>query len=156
MDFALLAFGLLLIFLEFYLPGGIAAAAGVVLVIISVFVAAAGESTALEVVLFTVGAIVAVGLTVKLALWRLRNSDPEKGIYSFGDQEGFKASSFDLETIGKHGTVYSDLKPSGHVTIDNKRHQAIAETGYIEKGEQITVLKGRGAYLVVRRLDRTS
>ena len=55
-----------------------------------------------------------------MALRRLERSDPNSGIYSTADQEGFKSQDFDSDAIGKVGVVHSDLKPSGHITVEGK------------------------------------
>ncbi len=44
------------------------------------------------------------------------------------------------ELVGKLGVVYTDLRPSGKITIDNEVYSAISHDGtYIEKGSTVTV-----------------
>lgn len=146
----LLLVGLLLIFLEFFLPGGVMGAAGGLIVIGSVVVFASGDHSAIEVLLFAAAAVVGVTTVIKLSLDRVRKADPNLGLYSNSDQEGYQASEFDVDMIGEEGEVLSDLKPSGHVVIHGRRHQAVSQSGYIKSGEKVVVIEGRGAHLIVR------
>jgi len=43
------------------------------------------------------------------------------------------------ELIGQTGTASTVLRPSGKITIDDEEYDAVAETGYIDKGSEIQV-----------------
>lgn len=45
------------------------------------------------------------------------------------------------ELMGKSGTAYTMLRPSGKVEIDDEVYDATALTGYIDKGESVKVVK---------------
>lgn len=145
-----LCIGLLVIFLEFFLPGGILALIGAVVIIASIVLYAIQDNSPLGIALFVIGAIIGVIATCKAALTLLRRSTPKAGWYSHADQEGYKATEFNSETIGKRGKAYSDLKPSGYVIVEGKRYQALSQSGYIEEGTDIQVIGGQGAYLLVK------
>lgn len=52
--------------------------------------------------------------------------------------------SIDNETklmVGKEGVTVTVLRPSGKISIDNNIYDAISETGFIEKGTPIKVIK---------------
>ncbi|MBI3211628.1 MAG: hypothetical protein HYZ47_02960 [Simkania negevensis] len=70
-------------------------------------------------------------------------------IISDADQEGFVAASFNRQLIGKRGVVATELKPAGHIVIENIRYQALSDGGFVDKGESVEVIGGRGAYLIV-------
>ena len=53
--------------------------------------------------------------------------------------------------VGKEGTASTILRPSGKVEIDGSIYDATAETGFIDKGEKITVVKFETAQLFVRK-----
>ncbi|MCF8297988.1 MAG: hypothetical protein K9J13_10625 [Saprospiraceae bacterium] len=55
--------------------------------------------------------------------------------------------------VGKTGTAATILRPAGKVVIDDGYYDATAETGYIEKGDKIKVIKFEGAQIVVRKED---
>ncbi len=53
--------------------------------------------------------------------------------------------------IGKNGKALTIMRPSGKVTIEGDIYDAVAETGYIEEGEEVTVIKFETAQLFVRK-----
>ena len=138
--------GLILIYLEFFIPGAILGAVGILFLISSlVMVGMSLSLTYFGVFFFVLVALVI--FTLKLGLNRTK-----KIISLRGDQAGYVASSFDQTLIGKKGVVLSDLKPSGHIQIDNTPYQAISESLYIIKGTSIVVVGGRGSYLIVKEV----
>ena len=52
---------------------------------------------------------------------------------------------------GSKGLAVSDLRPSGKVDIGEERYDAMTEGGYIEKGDEVTVIDVRGNHLLVRK-----
>lgn len=67
-------------------------------------------------------------------------------------EEGFsiEESSYS-KLIGAQGQAQTDLRPSGKVKIENGYYDAVAKIGYIEKGENITVLGYENAQLIVMK-----
>lgn len=55
--------------------------------------------------------------------------------------------------VGKSGVTETPLHPSGAVRIDGKRVIALAESGMIEKGCSVTVIKAAGTNVIVRKTD---
>lgn len=149
--FLLLILGLLLIFVEFYLPGGIMGVVGGLLILLSVISFARETEHPLAIIAFIVLAAVSLGAVVRLALRLIRRSKPGRGIYSWGDQEGYQASSYDRGAIGKVGIVSSDLKPGGHILVEGKSHSAISMAGYLPRGTEVIVVSGEGETLYVKQ-----
>ncbi len=54
------------------------------------------------------------------------------------------------ELLGKSGLVLSDLRPVGMCDFDGRRVECVAETGYIEKDNKVTVVRVEGTQLTVR------
>lgn len=146
--------GLLLIFIEFYVPGAIMAIAGTVLIIFSVFQFSTASGSAIASILYIVAVLASIALTIKFALWRIKNAKPQYSIYSNSDQEGYFASSYDKSAIGKTGTVLSDLKPGGYIKVEGKQHQAISQSGYINRGEEVLVIGGQEESLIVKPVKK--
>lgn len=153
-SFIFLTVGLLLIFLEFYFPGGILGVIGTLALMSSIFVFYYEFNSPLMTIFFITFMIALLACVIKLALWRITAAPPNRSIYLQGDQEGYTASSYDKDAIGKVAVVSSDLKPGGHVLMEGKRHQAISQTGYIAKGEQVMVVGGEGESLIVRHCSK--
>ena len=149
--FILWLLGLVLIYIEFFVPGAAIGIAGGLLLIASIFLFAMEYGSAWLVAIYLVAVLISLAALIKYALWRIPRVKPDSSIYSAKDQEGYYASSFDESAIGKSGTVLSDLKPGGYIMIDGIQHQAISESGYIVQGEEVIVLRGEGESLIVRK-----
>lgn len=66
--------------------------------------------------------------------------------------EGFTSSSVHYtEMSGKSGKAFTMLRPAGKVEIENEVFDAVAESGFIEKGEDILVVNYENAQLIVRK-----
>lgn len=152
--FILLALGLVLIFIEFYIPGAIIGVIGSLLVILSLALFASQTSSVWAILLYFFGVAISIALLIKFALWRIVHSKPELSIYSGHDQEGYQASQYDKTALGKLGIVLSDLKPGGYILIEGKQHQAISISGYIPKGVEVIVLSGQEESLIVKQSKR--
>jgi membrane-bound ClpP family serine protease len=151
MVFILLIIGLVLVYLEFYLPGAVMGTAGALLLIASLFFFMMQyQSTPLTLLYlaFILGALAAV---IKYALWKIPRSKPDSSIYSKDSQNGYFASSFDPAMIGKKGVVVTDLKPGGYILIDGVQAQALSESGYLTQGTEVIVLRGDGDSLIVKQ-----
>jgi len=137
----------MLLFLEFYLPGGIMAIGAVVFFIASIVHAALLYEIS-TVVLFFVASLIGVGFVIRLSLSRVKKSSDT--IFLNSDQEGFEGVEKKSTHIGKEGVALSDLSPSGVVRIEGSREQVVCQEGYVEKGSTVVVVDSRGGYLVVR------
>jgi membrane-bound serine protease (ClpP class) len=152
--YLLLFLGMLLIFLEFYVPGAIMGICGGAMVFISIILYAMQSQSLVFTLLYIAGTIVCLALLFKFALWRIRSAKPAHSIFSDSSQEGFIASHVDISVIGKKGIVDTDLKPSGHIIVDGKRLQARSQSGYITKGSEVVVIGGQEASLIVKPVTK--
>lgn len=151
---AILVIGLLLVYSEFFLPGGVMGTVGGILIVVSTVVFASNSNGILPALLFIVLALLALAGVIRLALWRIQQAAPEHSVFLRDDQAGFVASRFDQEVVGQDGEAVSDLKPSGHVLVSGKRYQAVSQSGYVTKGTAIRVTGGRSAYLTVKSKNK--
>jgi len=146
---AILAFlGLALIYLEFFLPTGLSAVFGAIVLIGSVVYFSVNTPELFFVLIYVVSMLIMVFMICKLALWQIERK--KNSLYLDQDQEGFQASFFDKTLIGKTGVCLSDLKPSGHISLDSESYQAVSKAGYLSKGTSIIVIGGQGAYVFVQ------
>ena len=72
--------GLLLIFLEFYLPGAILGILGGLFVFASLLIYASQSASPLATLSFSFAVIASVVLIIRFALWRIRTARPENSI----------------------------------------------------------------------------
>jgi len=98
--------------------------------------------------------LASVCLVVRLGIWQVRSC--KKTMYLDTDQEGYQACLYPKDLVGKGGVALNDLKPSGHIRIEGKTLQAMAKTGFIEKGTEIQVLGGQGSHLIVQPNKKAS
>lgn len=152
--FILLLIGLLLIFLEFYIPGAIMGIIGGIMVLTSLILFAYASDSPIYVALYTILTLAALVGLVRFALWRIPRARQGFSIYSGKDQEGYIASTYDRSAIGKRGVVLSDLKPGGYILIDNQQHQAISNAGYLVKGTEVIVISGQEESLIVQPIKK--
>ncbi|WP_233562405.1 NfeD family protein, partial [Sorangium cellulosum] len=54
--------------------------------------------------------------------------------------------------VGRVGTADTDLRPSGKVSLDGRRVEALSELGYVEAGARVRVIRAEGGRLVVRAI----
>jgi membrane-bound ClpP family serine protease len=57
------------------------------------------------------------------------------------------------ELLGRTGVVLSDLRPVGMCDFSGRRLECVAETGYIEKDNNVTVIRVEGTQLTVRMTE---
>ncbi|MDP1879601.1 MAG: NfeD family protein [Parachlamydiaceae bacterium] len=150
MSFFLVLLGLILIVIEFYVPGGIVAILGIISILTGLTIFGLNTTSIWAFSLFLAGTIIGIIMAIRFALWRIVKAKPGYSIYSNDDQEGFFASSYDKTAIGKTGIVLSDLKPGGFISIDGHRHPAISLSGYLSKGEEVVVVSGQEQSLMVK------
>ncbi len=58
-----------------------------------------------------------------------------------------------VSLVGKTGTAETLMRPAGLIRVAGQRVQARAESGFIEKGNNIVVVSAQGFDVVVRRAD---
>ena len=56
-----------------------------------------------------------------------------------------------VQLIGKNGIAATMLRPGGKVEVDGEIYDAISETGYVEKGEKIIIVKYLTGQVYVRK-----
>lgn len=151
--YLLLLIGVLLVYVEFYVPGAVLGAAGALCILGSVVLYCMQADSLLAMAIFFVAAVGLTAGAIKLALHRIRESGSDNSLFLNSDQEGFTAAEFDESLVGKSGVALSDLKPSGHIEVEGERHQAISKHGYLKKGADVVVEGGQSAYLVVKRKE---
>lgn len=149
MPIVFLVLGLFSIFIEFFLPGGIFAVIGALLVLGSIIAFAALAESLWFSLIFLIFAALSVYIVIKLALFCIRKGFLSTSIYSEDNQEGYVASSWNQSLVGKEGIVLTELRPGGHVRIEKESFTAISKSRFIEKGEEIVVVGGEGETLFV-------
>ncbi|MEC8306275.1 MAG: NfeD family protein [Chlamydiota bacterium] len=140
--------GLLMVYIEWFLPGGIFGCLGGVSLLASVGVSfSQGWSSS-----WLMGYLCTMGIllwgTIRCALWRIRSH--EGTLYAGDDQEGFTATSYASSLLGKEGVALTPLRPSGHALIEGQRIQVVvSQGGFLPEGSALRVIGGEGGRLIV-------
>jgi len=157
--------GIILIILEiFVIPGfGAAGIGGIVFVIAGLtmslidnfyfdFEGVTGAQSGRAVLTVLVG----IGLSFILMLWlssRIghKNSLLRRVALTSDLEEAISVPVFD-NMVGKTGRAATVLRPSGKVEIDGEYYDGVSESGFIEKGTQVEVIRSENAQVYVTAL----
>ncbi|MEH0155131.1 NfeD family protein [Limibacter armeniacum] len=68
-------------------------------------------------------------------------------------EEGYTSTSNIEDFVGRIGTAYTVLRPSGKIELNGEIKDAFTRGDYIEKGDKVEVIAQTGTSLKVRKLD---
>ena len=136
--------GLLFIWLEFYLPGGVL---GFMALIALLGAIATWAQLPWGWWQWTVALGSMVSSVVGISLLALKTL--KRGAAIVGTSEQGHAAEFRGDLVGCTAIAIGDLSPSGYVLIDKKRYAAISQMGPILSGASVIVSSGEGFSLYV-------
>jgi membrane-bound serine protease (ClpP class) len=147
--------GLVLIAVDFYLPGFVLGSIGVVLMLVATLICYSDTGSLNEtIVVFCME--VALGIGAGYASIKLfpKTAVGKKMILA-ETQTGVRAESSKRhdEWIGREGVAQTILRPAGAALIDGKRLDVEAESGMIESGSRIKIVAVHENRLVVKKLS---
>ncbi len=166
-EIAVFFLGLILVALEvFVIPGfGIAGIAGLICVVGSlILIMINNDSFDFEFVpsgeIFTASVVVLGGMIGSIIVlfvlgYRFTKSGMFNRVALQGTQdssEGYTINFRDEPLLGKEGTAYTILRPSGRVEIEDEIYDAYTRGEYIEKGQKIKVISEEGSSLKVKAI----
>jgi len=126
--------------------------AGAILIIASIITYATSGASGTEILIFVVVAVLSLAFVIRIALWSIKRTKKTGSIYLNADQEGYRASRYEQDLVGKQGVCHTLLHPGGFVVIEGKKYAAISVSGFFEKGDTIEVVEVEGETLKVRKL----
>jgi membrane-bound serine protease (ClpP class) len=154
--------GIVLICLELILPGMILGLAGIIALVSAVMLSF--SSVELEPLGLSGRALVAASILfvsmLVIGIW-LKYFDRVpigRGLILTQENREKVAGQKPSEYIGLQGTALTDLRPAGKVNIKGlpKTCDIIAETGFIESGSGIEIIKADGRRIIVRKIASLS
>lgn len=145
----LVLMGLLSLFFEFFLPGGVLALIGCLLIFSGIVYFCASVSSAWAIFFFFIGTSIGIALTISSALFVLKRGRKARSFYQEDAQVGYLGADFDRSLLGKEGRAVTDFRPSGLLLVEGKRVQGVAKSGYIESGSRVKILSGEGAHYII-------
>lgn len=66
--------------------------------------------------------------------------------------EGYTSTSHTENMIGRKGTAYTVLRPSGKIMIEDELYDATTRGGFIEKDQEVVVISQEGTSLKVKKV----
>lgn len=147
--------GLLLIFLELYLPGGILGTIGSVLIVVSMVYAY--RILPQQAPLIIAFQILLGGILIYLWIKQLHRTRWGKKLILEEQEDtskGYVAQEKDLENlVGKEGITLTLLRPGGIAEIEGRRVGVVTEGIYVRKGKKVRVLEVTGNQLRVKEVE---
>lgn len=143
--------GVLFICAEIFLPGGILGLFGVASMIASSFFAYQ-ELGGIQGTYFLIFEIFILLCVIMISLKFLPKSWVAKRMFLNTSGKGYSSHENKYESLlGKTGEVYSDLRPVGVAVLDGKKYEVYAQSGFIEKGTAVEVVKVEASNIIVKK-----
>lgn len=153
--FVLLLFigGLALIGLEMFVPGGIVGTVGIITVVYAIIYV--NKST------YYIAFILVVSLIFAVILYYVNRNVLHKKLMfldrlvlnaSISTEDGYVASESRVELVGQILKAYTDLRPAGVAILDNEKLDVVTDGDFIEKGNDIEVIRVEGMRIVVKKI----
>ncbi len=149
----LFVIGIVLLLLEFFIPGGILGGIGLIAVVWGILIA--GESVTQMGIYLLIAIIIAIAAGFVLSkVFRKRIHIFNKIILkdSTSSEKGYISNKSRLELIGVTGVAHTSLRPAGTILVGDERIDAVTEGGYVEKGAKVKIIKAEGSRIVVREI----
>src|SRR5699024_3448601 len=138
----LLILGIILIILEFFVPGGIIGLLGFGAILGSLFMSGYDFGH----MLISIAIALVVGIVAAVILYR--SIGMEKGIFRHiilrdrtTTELGYVSSVNRLELIGLVGKTVTPLRPSGTAIFENERLDVVSEGGFVEIDKEVKIVK---------------
>ncbi|WLV26031.1 nodulation protein NfeD [Aciduricibacillus chroicocephali] len=149
----LLALGIVLIVLEFFVPGGIIGALGVASIVGSLLMS--GYSLNNMILSICIAFVVAIVAAIVL----FKYVGAERGLFRhiiLKDRTttdlGYVSNTDRSSLLGAEGYAMTPLRPSGTAVIVDERVDVVTEGGFIDSNSKVRVVKVEGVRVVVREI----
>lgn len=144
--------GLLLLLVEAMAPGfGVAGISGIVCVLASIVMISSSFLEAMLILIATTAILVLIVIGLyKMGYGRgyirklILNTEQK-------NEEGYTGAQDYSKYLGMNGVVVTPLRSAGTVLLDGKRVDAVSEGEFIQKDEEVEVIKVEGYRVVVRK-----
>ncbi|RHW41015.1 nodulation efficiency protein NfeD [Neobacillus notoginsengisoli] len=150
---ALFVAGIVLIFMEFFLPGAVAGTLGIAALVGSLFLA--GGST------FQMGVSLLISIFFSIVFFILLIKVFHKKMALFNSmvlfdtarkEDGYVSNINRTDLLGKEGVAMTVLRPSGTALFNNERIDVVTEGAFIKADARVMVIEVEGPRVVVREI----
>lgn len=145
--------GIVLIILEFFVPGGIVGILGLLAITGSLFLATD------NIVHMGVSILTSIGIAIATSIIMAKVLGKRMKIFrkivlrdSTSTESGYVSNKNRTELIGLEGIAITPLRPSGTVLIEDERIDVVSEGSFIQKDKKVKIIKVEGSRIVVREI----
>jgi len=147
----LVVIGLVLIGVEFYMPGLVLVTVGSILLLTADFICLTNFGASWAAGLFVAEVAFAL-LTGYIVIKTIPHTAAGKRMILSHEQKNSTAVAQAPDLIGAEGVAQTTLRPSGMAEIVGKRLDVVAESDMISRGSAIKVVAVEGNRIVVRKV----
>lgn len=149
--------GILLIVLEFVLPGIICGIGGVVLLCVSAMMGinAYPDHSFIIIVGEFFGAAVGIGG----GLYLLTRTSHLTGLSletTLSEETGYVNVASNTALVGQHGVAMTALRPAGTIVVNGERLDAVSDGEFIGEGDSVAILEVHGNRVVVEQVKKAA
>ncbi len=145
--------GMVLIAVDFYIPGFVLGSIGAVLMLIATGVCYSGtESLNETIILFCVELALGIGAGYASIKYFPKTATGKKMILAVAHTGVGAQPKQPGDWIGREGVAQTPLRPAGAALIDGQRLDVVAESGMVESGSLIKIVAVHDNRLVVKKL----
>lgn len=146
--------GLILLLVEVFVPGfGVPGILGITSVIASIIMSSSSLEQAI--ISLFISFILTTIVGILLIKFGPRNKLFNRIILStsLNRENGYVANENFKNYVGKIGITLTPLRPSGSVEIEGKKLDVVSKNVYIEKDQQVKIVKVEGSRIVVQKIN---
>lgn len=149
--------GIVLIILEFFVPGGIIGVLGFLAITGSLFLATD------NIVHMGVSILTSIGIAVLTTIIMAKVLGKRMKIFrkivlrdSTSTESGYVSNKNRTELIGLEGITLTPLRPAGTVLIEDERIDVVSEGSFVQKDKKVKIIKVEGSRIVVREIPNSN
>ncbi|WP_421157111.1 NfeD family protein [Peribacillus simplex] len=151
---AMFIIGVILVLIEFFLPGGIIGLLGFTAIVGSLFLASDDP------VHMTISLLIAVTVSILVFILLVKVFGKQMKFFrkmiltdATKTEQGYVSNPNRVDLLGVEGKAMTDLRPSGTALIKDERVDVVTEGSFISKGSSIMIVKVEGSRVVVREIS---
>jgi len=146
--------GMVLIAVDFYLPGFVLGSIGVVLMLVATAIYYSDTSSVDQtIMLFCAEVALGIGAGYVSIKYFPKTTAGKKMILAETQTGAHAQSPQPSNWVGREGVAQTILRPAGVALVDGKRLDVVAESGMIESGSPIRIIAVHENRLTVRKLS---
>lgn len=150
---AMFIIGVILVLIEFFIPGGIIGLLGFTAIVGSLFLATGDP------VQMTISLLIAVTVSILVFILLVKVFGKQMKFFrkmiltdATKTEQGYVSNPNRLDLLGVEGKALTDLRPSGTALVKEERVDVVTEGSFISKGSSIIIVKVEGSRVVVREI----